>query len=297
MQANPKIALIGCSNVAPASAYSLLNGPVGIDLYLIGEGAEQLLESVAALLSDLPTHQESTIRLGYRSELDDAKICVLSAGSPPTADDTEESFLLRNIDIVREQGELLREAAFNGVLIVTTNPAEIMAQAAMESSGLDGGSVVGISPATASLMKNERTSLPLATWCSASGCGTEFIDSCHPDCPYFENMLDRFHRHQQTVGDSRPATMAACVMRVCEAILSDEKSVLPVAVMLNGEYAIMGTFSTLPCVIGKHGVERILEFPLSESEHKSLLDTARDTGRLFYRLTKKASVMAGGRPA
>jgi len=59
----------------------------------------------------------------------------------------------------------------------------------------------------------------------------------------------------------------------------------------------MGTFSTLPCVIGKHGVERILEFPLSENERKSLLDTARDTGRLFYRLTKKASVMASGKSA
>jgi L-lactate dehydrogenase len=297
MKANPKIALIGCGNVAPASAYSLLNGPIGVDVLLVGEGAEQLLESVASLSSDLPTHQESTIRPGDKSELKDAKICVLSSGMPPTADDAEETYISRNIDIVREQGELLREAGFNGVLIVTTNPVEIMAQAAMESSGFEAMSVVGIGPAAASVMKNEGTSLPLATWCSASRCGTEFVDSCHPDCPYFESMLDRFHRHQQTVGDSRPATMAACVMRICEAILSDEKAVLPVAVMLNGEHAIMGTFSTLPCVIGKHGVERVLEFPLSEGERKSLLDTARDTGRLFYRLTKKASVIAGGKPA
>jgi len=297
MKANQKIALIGCSNVAPASAYSLLNGPIGVDVLLNGQGAEQLLESVAGLQSDLPTLQKSTIRLGEPSELKDAKICILSSGLPPAAGDTEDSFLSRNIDIVREQGKLLRKAGFNGVLVVTTNPAEIMAQAAMESCGLTAISVIGIGPAAAGSMNSDRASLPLATWCSASGCGTEFIDSCHPDCPYFENMLDRFHRHQQMVSDSRPATMAACVMRVCEAILSDEKAVLPVAVMLNGEHAIMGTFSTLPCVIGKHGVERILEFPLSENERKSLLDTARDTGRLFYRLTKKASVMASGKSA
>jgi L-lactate dehydrogenase len=297
MKANQKIALIGCRNIAPASAYSLLNGPVAVDLLLIGEGAEQLLESVTGLLSDLPTVQESTIRLADGTELKDAEICVLSSGLPPTADDTEESFLSRNIDVVGEKGELLRDSGFKGVLIVTTNPAEIMAQAAMEASGLPAISVVGIGSATASLMKSERVSLPLATWCSAAGCGTEFIDSCHPDCPYFENMLDRFHRYQQTAGHGQHATMAACVMRVCEAILSDEKAVLPVAVMLNGEHSIMGTFSTVPCVIGKHGVERVLEFPLSESERKSLLDAARDTGRLFYRLTKKASSVASGKPA
>lgn len=297
MKANQKIALIGCRNIAPASAYSLLNGPLAVDLVLIGDGAEQLLESVTGLMSELPTVEASAIRVADETELSDAEICVLSSGLPPTADDTEESFLSRNIDVVREKGELLRDAGFNGVLIVTTNPAEIMARAAMEASGLAAMSVVGIGPATASLMKAERASLPLATWCSAAGCGTDFIDSCRPDCPYFESMLDRFHRYQQTAGHSQPATMAACVMRVCEAILSDEKAVLPVAAMLNGEHAIMGTFSTVPCVIGKHGVERILEFPLSESERKTLLDTARDTGRLFYRLTKKTSSMASGKPA
>jgi len=78
-------------------------------------------------------------------------------------------------------------------------------------------------------------------------------------------------------------------MRVCEAILADEKTVLPVATMLNGQHAIMGTFSNVPCVIGKHGVERVLELPLSDREHENLLDAARETGRpTFLQVIEKS---------
>jgi L-lactate dehydrogenase len=293
MKAKPKIALIGCRNVAPASAYSLLNGPLAIEAILIGEHAEQLLKSVAGLIDQSPLRTGSTIRTGQSVELDDAQICVLSSGYPPTATDTEDSFLFRNVGVVREKGSLLRDSGFRGVLIVTTNPAEIMAQAAVEASALPLGSVIGIGPSSIANFMTGR-SLPLASWCTATGCDVKFIDACHPDCPSFESMLERFHRSQTSAANESATTMASCVMRVCEAILADEKTVLPVATMLNGQHAIMGTFSNVPCVIGKHGVERVLELPLSDREHENLLDAARETGRLFYRLSRRAASVTSG---
>ena len=103
MKAKPKIALIGCRNVAPASAYSLLNGPVAVEAMLIGEYAEQLLKSVIELIDRSPLRTDSTIRTGQSIELSDAKICVLSSGYPPTATDTEDSFLFRNVAVVRKR--------------------------------------------------------------------------------------------------------------------------------------------------------------------------------------------------
>jgi L-lactate dehydrogenase len=289
MQAKPKIALIGCRNVAPASAYSLLNGAVDIELLLIGEFADRLLVSVAELDSKAPRRNDSTVRVADPSELIDAKICVLSSGSPPEIGETEDSFLARNVAIITEKGKLLKQTGFNGFLVVTTNPPEIMAQAALEATGLNPTAVVGIGPSSIEgFKKTAEQNQPLVTWCSAAGCGADYIDSCHPDCPYFEDMLERFHQHQNSSKRDRPLTMASCVMRVCEAVIQDEKAVLPVAVMLNGQHAIMGTFTNVPCVIGKHGVERVLELPMSEVEHRYLLDAARENGRRYYQLTRRS---------
>ena len=295
MKAKPKIALIGCRNVAPTSAYSLMNGPTGVEVLLVGEFAEPLLRAVAGLVEEMPVRTDSNIRLSEPTELKDAKVCVLSSGVPPLEGDTEESFLLRNIDIVREKAELLRNSGFGGVLVVTTYPAEIMAQAAMEAADLSAASVIGIGPnVAAGFPENAARPLPLATWCSAAGCSTEFIDSCHPDCPYFEDMLERFHRYQKTTDQNQPATMASCVMRICEAVLCDEKAVLPVAARVTGEHGVTGTFINVPCVIGSRGIERVLELPLSDLEHRELLDRARENGRMFHRLTKRTMAAMNG---
>lgn len=296
MQAKSKIALIGCRNVAPASAYSLLNGPIDVEIVLIGEFADTLLESVSAFIDQWPARSGSTIRVGETADIRDSEICVLSSGVPPVEGDTEVSFLSRNVEIVRQKGELLRENGFQGVLVVTTHPAEIMAQVAMESSGLSSDAVVGIGPHSVSgFVVGADRRLPVATWCSAAGCDVEYVDSCDPDCPYFEDMLERFHSYERSAKRDQTVTVANCVMRICEAILGDEKAILPVAAFLNGEHAITGTFTNVPCVIGRRGIEKVLELPLSDAERKELLDTARENGRLFYQLTKKAIAVSNGK--
>ena len=297
MQAHSKIALIGCRNVAPTSAYSLLNGTANVEMVLIGDHAESLLRSVAELIDRSPLRSKSLVRIGEPEELNGSDVCIVSSGVPPIENDTKDVFLSRNIEVIKEKGKVLRESGFKGVLIVTSQPAEIMAQVAMEASGLPSESVIGIGQGSVTSLTKTDRSLPLATWCSAAGCDVEYIDSCHPDCPYFEDMLERFHSFQRSGKHHAAATMASCVMRVCEAVINDERAVLPVATLLTGQHSIMGTFSNVPCVIGKHGVERVLELPLTDVEQKDLLDAARQTGRLFYRLTKPALAASSGKSA
>ena len=64
--------------------------------------------------------------------------------------------------------------------------------------------------------------------------------------------------------------IASCVARICEAILRDEHTVLPVSTMTRGEYGIDGIYLSLPCVVGRHGVERVIELPLNEEERTGL---------------------------
>ena len=81
-------------------------------------------------------------------------------------------------------------------------------------------------------------------------------------------------------------------MRVCEAIIGDEKAVLSVAAMLMGQHAIKGVFATVPRVIGREGIVSVVELGLSQTERENMLSSARDTGQLYHRLTKKMTATA-----
>lgn len=105
------------------------------------------------------------------------------------------------------------------------------------------------------------------------------MDSCQPDCPYFEDILEEFRNSEmpfQEVGAIGSNSLASCTMRVCEAIMLDERTVLTVSAKAMGEYGIWGVYMTFPCVISRIGVERIVEFKISDQERRGLLDYARE---------------------
>ena len=68
--------------------------------------------------------------------------------------------------------------------------------------------------------------------------------------------------------------IASCVARICEAILRDEHTVLPVSTLLSGQYGLSGVYLSLPCVVGRSGVERVIEMPLDAAEHAGLHNSA-----------------------
>ena len=293
-QEKPRIAIFGCKWVAPESVYSLMNRPMPVELVLFGDDAEKLSQDVTELCRELPTDRHSTVRVGFVQDLPAATIAVISSTCLPTDGETEDEYLTRKIDLVNRDATALARASFNGTIIVTTSPIEITAQAAFNASGLTPSQVIGIGPQQASVFETAGSYKTTGnTWCTASCSYASYVDSCHPDCPYFEEMLSRFRtlRVDTPIGIE---TMASCVMRVCDAVLNDEKAVLPVAAMTNGQYGIMGVFATLPCVIGAKGVERILELPRSADEKHRMLDQARNVGRLSYRLFRRAAAANGG---
>ena len=69
--------------------------------------------------------------------------------------------------------------------------------------------------------------------------------------------------------------VAMAVKRICEVIIRDEKSILPVSTMLHGEHGIDGTVLSMPCIVGKDGVENLVPIPLSDAEEEKLRESAR----------------------
>ena len=83
--------------------------------------------------------------------------------------------------------------------------------------------------------------------------------------------------------------IASSVNRICEAILRDERTVIPVSTMMSGQYGVTGVYLSTPCVVGASGVERIIELPLSEEEKVGLHASAEVLRRTLKQLNSQRS--------
>jgi L-lactate dehydrogenase len=278
-----KIGILGCENISRESVYSLgLSGAVD-EIILVGSGNDRLREDVIGITDSRPLAHPFRILVGNYSELVKADIVIVAVGKSGTVGSADD-WLATNTMLVRTAVAYLRTASFRGIALVTTNPVDEMTQVAQEASGLPIERVIGIggvSPWFKGELVAERK-LEAATWCSAHGSGGQLMDSCQPDCPYFEDILNEFREDKGAVIEetvSTASSMATCVMRVCEAILRDERSVLTVSTKPMGEYGIWGVYMTLPCVISSRGIERLVEFKVPDKVRQLMLDHARELAR------------------
>ena len=93
------------------------------------------------------------------------------------------------------------------------------------------------------------------------------------------NLYNNVRESAYKIIDSKGATyyaIAMATLRIVECIVRDEKSVIPVSTLVEGEYGINDVCMGLPSIVGKNGVERILEIPLNKNEAENLLNSARE---------------------
>jgi L-lactate dehydrogenase len=292
-----RVAIIGCGHVGATSAYSLLMSGVVEELVLIDKNNDKLLGEVMDLQHAVPLARPARIWAGEYSDTAGADIAVIAAGVGTIPGETRLDLLDRNVTVIREIMKKLMAAKFDGIVLMTTNPVDILAQVAQEESGLPSEKVIGsgtvLDTARLRAMLGEETGIEarsvhayiigehgnseVATWCAARVGGLPLVDFCNPNCPDFPAMLERVRNAAPEIVRLKGYTSfaaASCVSRICEAILRDERAILPVSTMMRGQYGIEGVYLSLPCVVGRSGVERIIELPLDDAEREGLLASA-----------------------
>ena len=138
-----RVAIIGCKNFSAENLYSLLmNGAVG-ELVLVEEDCEELLEEISALQNSIPLDNAPRV---FQGGFEDAATHKWSLSRPLREENPGESpmnLLGRNVKTVREIAKKLNQNDFDGVILVVANPADILAQVALEESGLPANKVIG----------------------------------------------------------------------------------------------------------------------------------------------------------
>lgn len=302
MQNYKKCGIIGCGNVGATTAYTLMLSGIFNELVLVDIDTARASGEAEDIAHGMPFNSPIDIYAGTYANLADAGLIIITAGVSQRQGETRLDLVQRNTKVFSSIIENLKKTLFDGIILVVTNPVDILTYVTIALSGYDSKKVFGSGTVLDTarlkqLMGNELEVDPrnvhtfiigehgdseLPVWSSANISGIDIASYCHKCCnncnentfeQIFENVRDSAYRIIEAKGSTYYA-IAEAVRRIVEAIVRDERAILPVSALLNGQYGVNGICMGVPCVVGKNGIEEILEIPLNEEEKNRLTQSA-----------------------
>ena len=293
-----KVALIGCGFVGSASAFALMQSGLFSEMVLIDANTAKAEGEALDIAHGLSYAKPMQIYAGTYEDIADAAIIVISAGANQKPGETRLDLVKKNIAIFRSiMGELNR-VKVEGILLIVANPVDILTAAAVKLSGLPENRVFGSgtvldtarfkyllgehlnvdSRNVHAFILGEHGDSEIAVWSSANISGIPVHDFCELKGHYdhekaMKEIADNVKNAAYEIIEKKQATyygIAMSVRRICEAVIRDEKSILPVSRMLHGEYGIDGVALSLPAIVGAGGVEIPVPAELNDDELSAL---------------------------
>ena len=239
-------------------------------------------------------------------------IVVITAGFPRKPGMSRDDLLLANYEIVKTAAENAMKHSPNAILILVTNPLDAMCWAAWKVTGLPKHKIIGmagvldtarfrtflgealgvsVTNITALVLGGHGdTMVPITRLTNVSGVPlSEMLDAetINKIVERTQNGGAEIVKYLKT-GSAYYAPSAATVEMV-ESILKDQKKVLPVAALLEGEYGVNGVFFGVPAKLGANGIEKIYEVQLTDSENEQIQKSAGAVHELVEVLKQKTS--------
>lgn len=297
-----KAAIIGCGFVGSSIAFSLMQRGLYSELVLIDANQAKAEGEAMDLSHGLPYAASMQIYAGTYDDVADCAMVILTAGANQKPGETRLDLIDKNVAILKSIIPELTKRLFQGILLVVSNPVDVLTYAAWKLSGLPAKHVIGSGTVldTARLkyllgqylqvdsrnvhaaIIGEHGDSELAVWSGATVSGMPLDQFCELRGHYDHQAADEW-LHQE-VRDSayeiikrKGATyygVAMAVGSIALSIVRDEHAVLPVSNLLHGQYGLEGLCMSVPAVVGREGIETALELPLSEEEHKALTASA-----------------------
>ena len=304
-----KITVVGAGNVGATAAQRVAEKELARTVVMVdvAEGIPQgkaLDQWQSAPIEGFDTRVIGTN--GYE-ETKDSDIVIITAGIARKPGMSRDDLLNTNAGIVKSVSEQIAKSSPKSILIIVSNPLDVMCYVAMKASGFPRERVIGM----AGVLDTARyraflaseldvsvrdiqamvlgghgdTMVPLISYTSVSGIPiTQLIDKAKLDA-----IVDRTRtggaeivKHLKT-GSAYYAPSAAAVEMV-EAILKDKKKILPCAAYLNGQYGTKGLYVGVPVKLGRNGVEQIIEIKLQKDEQAAFDKSAAAVRELVDKL-------------
>lgn len=297
-----KVAIIGCGFVGASCAFALMQSGMFSEMVLIDVDKSRAEGEAMDISHGTPFAKPSKIYAGDYDDISDAAIIVITAGANQKPDETRLDLVHKNVKIFQSIIPQIKARDCRGILLVVSNPVDILTYVAAKLSGFTENRVIGSGTVldTARLKRavsehltvdsrsvhafiiGEHGDSEIAAWSGANISGIPLSDFCELRGHYkhAENttrIAEQVKNSAYEIIEKKQATyygIAMSVKRICEVILRDEKSILPVSSMMYGEYGISDVALSMPAIVGKNGVETKVPIPLSEEELDRLQQSA-----------------------
>lgn len=309
-----KIVIIGAGHVGSHCAYSLAAHGACDEIVLIDIDEDKAIAQaldISDSVNYLP-HRVDVHAGGY-DELADADILVVSAGPLPDAHQTRMDSLGKTVEIMKTIVPKIKSADFKGILISISNPADVVAHYLQANLGLPAKRVISTSTTLDSArlhrVLSDRTGIDrrsiqayvmgehgesqMVAWSNASIAGKPLSDwmKKYPDT-WGKLNLDEIAAAAKkggwTILHGKHSTEFGIGTSLCEivkTIYHNDHKILPVSVLLDGQYGQRDVYASVPTVLGKDGVEEIVEIDLTPEELSSFAASC-DVMRKNFELTK-----------
>lgn len=297
-----KVVIVGCGFVGSASAFALMQSGMFSEMVLIDVDKNRAEGEAMDIGHGISFAQQMKIYAGTYEDIKDAAIIIITAGAAQKPDETRIDLIDKNAKIMKSIVDNIKEQDYKGTLLIVSNPVDILTFIALKESGFPSNRVIGsgtvldsgrfryvmgehLSVDTRSVhafIVGEHGDSELVAWSNARVGGMSVEDFCelrgyynHTEhmCKIFENVKNSAY----DIIEKKQATyygIAMAVKRICQTIVRDEKSILPVSVLVQGQYGIEDVVLSLPAIVGKNGIEKIVPIELNEDELKKLKESA-----------------------
>jgi len=294
-----KVVIIGAGAVGSTFAYALAQSGTADEIVLTDVDQNLVQGQVLDLAHGLPFYPNVQIGVGAAHDYRDAHVIVITAGSKQRPGESRLDLLQRNARIVESIMDEIQAQGSQAVVVVVSNPVDVLTYVAHRRVSWPRGRVIGSGTVLDSArlryllsqhcgvdvhnvhayVLGEHGDSQFAAWSMSHIAGMRFDDYCQI-CGQCEDWQEERRKIAETVRtsayhiiDYKGATCFAvgqALVRIVSAIVRNEKSVLPVSVVLDGEYGLYEVCLSVPAIVGEAGVERILHSDLSPSERAAL---------------------------
>ena len=297
-----KITVVGAGRVGSTFAYTLAGSGLVREIVIVDADPARAEGEAMDIVHAVPFHRPVSVRPGTLADAAGSAVTVITAGAAQRPGETRPMLLQRNVEALRGIVGAVVTANPAGLLLVATNPVDALTWTALRMSGLPSGRVIG----SGTVLDSARLRAELAAhyrvdarnvhayvlgehgdsefvaWSTATlgnmglreYCATTGM-SCTPQ--EMDAIGLRVRNAAYEIIRRKGATnfaIAASLTRIIEAIVRDEASVLTVSTLVQGEYGIRDVCLSLPAIVGREGVQRVLQVPLAPGEVAALQRSA-----------------------
>ena len=293
-----KVTVIGSGNVGATVANVLAHKDLVNEIVLLDIQGDMAKGKALDMWQQAPVDYYSTRITGTDdyAKTADSDIVVITAGIPRKPGMSRDDLISTNANIVSSVTAQIMKYSANPIIIVVSNPLDVMTYAAWKTSGLPSSRVFGmagildtaryraflaealnVSPKDiqAVLMGGHGdTMVPLPRYTTVSGIPvTELIDEASLDA-IVERTKVGGGELVKLMGTSAWYAPGAAAAQMVESILKNENRIYPCCALLNGEYNLHGVFVGVPVKLGANGIEQLIELKLNDAEMALLNDSA-----------------------